>query len=180
MAPPGLFEGQDNPFLTGNIGICYGGTWFESNIRDAGLNWDFVRQPVHPDTGKRSVQLGSNAFSIVANTTVREEAWQVVKHLGSEPAQMLFMKFGLPSLTSAIKSPEYIEAHRPQRIERLIADFECCPHDYYPTPDTGEWWSALSNELSVVWSGEATVEEATARTCEAADAIFADRPPAYQ
>jgi multiple sugar transport system substrate-binding protein len=180
MPPPGLFEGQDNPFLTGNIGIAYGGTWFESQVRDAGLNWDFVRQPVHPDTGKRSVQLGSNAWSILANTQHREGAWQVVKHLMGEVGQTYMMKYGLPGLKSVINSEAYLEAHRPQKVERLIADFECCPHDYYPTADTDEWWAALSNELSVVWSGEATVDEATARTCEAADEIFANRPPAYQ
>ena len=180
MPPPGSFEGQDNPFLTGNVGISYGGTWFESQIRDAGLNWDFVRQPVHPDTGKRSVQLGSNAWSILANTTQREGAWQVVKHLMGEVGQTYMMNYGLPGLKSVINSQAYLDAHRPQTVERLIADFECCPHDYYPTADTDEWWSALSNELSVVWSGEATVEEATEATCKAADEIFANRPPSYQ
>ena len=48
-------------------------------------------------------------------------------------------------------------------------------YDYYPTPDANEWWSAVSQELSVIWSGEATVEEATESACAAIDEIFARR-----
>ena len=30
----------------------------------------------------------------------------------------------------------------------------CCGHDYYPTADCGEWWTACGQEWSAIWSGE--------------------------
>jgi len=179
MPSPAVIAGLDNPFLTGKVGLYFGGTWMESEVRKAEFNWDFARMPVHPTTGIRSVQLGSNGWSILSTSKHPDEAWELVKYLGTEPGQKAFMGQGLPGLRSVIESPEYIEAHAPQHVLRLIEDFSCCGHNYYPTPDAGEWWSAVTNELDVIWSGEATVEEATANACKAVNEIFAKRPPEW-
>jgi multiple sugar transport system substrate-binding protein len=168
--------GLDNQFLAGNVGLNFNGTWMESAIREAGLDWDFARMPVHPTTGKRSVQMGSNGWSILTSTKHPDEAWELVKYLGGEPGQTGFMGNGLPGLRSVIESPEYQAAHAPQNIGRLVDDFSCCGHNYYPTPDCGEWWSAISAELDLIWSDERSVAESTAAACEAVDAIFAERP----
>ncbi len=176
MPTPAAVAGVENPFLTAKVGLYFGGTWMEASVRAAGFNWDWARMPVHPQTGKRSVQLGSNGWSILSTSKHPDAAWELVKYLMGEPGQTAFMKYGLPGLRKVIESKEYREAHAPQNVDTLIADFSCCGHNYYPTPDAGEWWSAISNELDVIWSGEATVEEATANACKAVDEVFAKRP----
>ena len=86
------------------------------------------------------------------------------------------MANGIPGSRTVVDSQEYQDAHAPQNINTLIADFSCCPHNYYPTPDAGQWWSAMGAELDLIWSGEATVAEATQKACDAVDRIFAERP----
>lgn len=176
MPGPSVLEGQENPFLTGKVAMYFGGTWSESQIRDAGFDWDFAHMPVHDSTGVRNVQMGSNAWSILSTSEYPEEAWKVVNFLMGEGGQRGMMKNGVPGLSSVVQSDEYRALHEPQNIEVLWSDFANYGHDYYPTPDTDEWWSALAQEMSVVWSGEASVEEATTRACEAIDDIFARRP----
>lgn len=175
MPAPGSYAGQENPFLTGQVGIFFGGTWLEGQIRDAGFNWDFAYMPVHPETGLRSVQLGSNAWSILGTSQNVDAAWELVKYLSGEEGQRAMMNFGVPGLTTLVESDEYREAHAPQNIDVVWSAFGDYGHDYYPTPDANEWWSAVTQELSVIWSGEATVEEATTRACQAIDEIFARR-----
>jgi multiple sugar transport system substrate-binding protein len=176
MPSPTALAGQENPFLTGKVGLYFGGTWQEGEIRSAGFDWDFAPMPVHPDTGIRSVQMGSNAWSILSTSQHQEEAWQVVKFLMGEGGQRGMMANGVPGLTSVVESEEYRALHEPQNIDVVWNDFANYGHDYYPTPDTDEWWSAVDQELSAIWSGEATVAEATERACAAVDEIFARRP----
>jgi multiple sugar transport system substrate-binding protein len=180
MPSPGVLEGQENPFLTGKVAIYFGGTWQEGQVRSAEFDWDFAHMPAHPDTGIRSVQMGSNAWSILSTSAHQNEAWEVVKFLMGEGGQRGMMRNGVPGLTSVVESQEYRDLHTPQNIEVLWSDFANYGHDYYPTPDTDEWWSAVAQELSAIWSGEATVEEATQRACEAVDEIFARRPPEWE
>jgi multiple sugar transport system substrate-binding protein len=176
MPPPATFQGQGDPFLTGKVGISFAGSWIEGDVRDAGFDWDFAYAPRHPETGGRSVMIGSNAWSILSSSEHKDEAWELVKYLWGEEGQRAFMPYGIPGLTSLVQSNDFIEAHSPQDIEVVWREFQEYGHDYYGTSDAGEWWSAVDQELSVIWSGEATVEEATERACEAVDAIFARRP----
>lgn len=176
MPSPTTLEGQENPFLTGKVAMLFGGTWQEGQIRSAGFDWDFAPMPAHPDTGIRNVQMGSNAWSILSTSRHPDQAWEVVKFLMGEGGQRGMMKNGVPGLTSVVESEEYRALHEPQNVEVLWQDFANHGHDYYPTPDTDEWWSAVAQEMSAVWSGEATVEEATDRACAAIEDIFARRP----
>jgi multiple sugar transport system substrate-binding protein len=175
MPAPGALEGQDNPFLTGKVGIMMGGTWQEGDVRGTGFDWDFATMPINADTGLRNVQLGSNAWSILGTSQHIPEAWQLVKYLSGEEGQRIMMNFGVPGLTTLVESQDYRDAHAPQDIDVVWNAFGEYGHDYYPTPDANEWWSAVEQELSVIWSGEATVEEATERACAAIDDIFARR-----
>lgn len=179
MPSPTALAGQENPFLTGKVGILFGGTWDEVTIRSAGFDWDFVRMPINAETGVRSVPRDSNAWSILSTSQNQDAAWEVVKYLIGPEAQAGLMTLGLPVLKGVIDSQEFQDAHAPQHIERVVADLAEQGHDIYPTPDASEWWDAANQELSVIWSGEATVAEATERACQAIDEIFARRPPEW-
>ncbi|NPV07088.1 MAG: sugar ABC transporter substrate-binding protein [Anaerolineae bacterium] len=181
MPTPASLTGQESPWLTGKIGMAFQGTWAESQTRDANLfDWDFAPMPKHPVTGKKSVQLGSNTWSILANTRNREEAWQFVKFMMGVEGQTWMMRFGIPGITSVVESQAFKDLHAPQNIQVVVDDFACCGHDYYPTADCGEWWTACGQEWSAIWSGELTVEEALTNACVAMDEVFARRPPIYE
>ncbi len=174
------FGGED-PFLTGKVGMAFRGTWYESQVRDAGLfDWDFAPMPKHPVTGKKSVQMGSNTWSIISNTQHREEAWQLVKFLMGPEGQTWFMKYGIPGIRSVVESEAFKKLHEPQNILVVVNDFACCGHDYYPTADCGEWWNVCNQEMSPIWSGELSVPEALANACAAMDEVFSRRPPYYE
>ena len=85
------------------------------------------------------------------------------------------MGLGVPGYTSVIESPEYKELHAPQDISIPIADFMEHGHDYYPTPDAGEWWAAIAAELEPMWTGEDTVENSTQRATDRVNEIFSQR-----
>jgi multiple sugar transport system substrate-binding protein len=180
MPVPGSMEGQENPFLTGKVALFFGGTWNEPAIRSSGINWDYGHMPVHPTTGVRSVQMGSNAWSMLSTSDHKEESWQLIKYLMTEPGQRGIMSLGLPGITTLIESEEFKELHAPQDIGVMVSDLQTSGHNYYGTPDASEWWSAVEQELGPMWSGEDDVATATARACDRIDEIFANRPPEFQ
>lgn len=180
LRPPAAVQGQENPFAAGKIGLLFGGTWDEVAIRTSGVNWDFAHMPVNSDTGIRSVPRDSNAWSILSTSQHQDEAWQLIKYLIGPTAQAGLMKLGIPVIKSVVESAGFLDAHKPQDISVVVSDFANYGHDIYPTPDASEWWNVCTQEFSVVWTGEASVEEATTRACDSIDAIFAKRPPEWQ
>lgn len=184
LPTPSSIEGLDNPFLTGKVGLWYGGSFNVTAVRqgaqDQGFEWEFVHAPINPATGIRSVQTASNAWSVMSNSQHKEEAWQLAKYLGDVDGQRRIMHWGLPGPRVLVESQEFLDAWAPQNPLAFIDDVSCCGHDYYQTADCGEWWAALGQELAPIWSGETTVNEAVIRACTALDAIFEKRPPEYE
>jgi multiple sugar transport system substrate-binding protein len=175
MPTPGATEGQDNPFMTGKIAFYFGGGWDEGAIRASGFNWDFAPMPLHPTTGKKSVQLGSNAWSLISTSSHQDEAWELIKYLSGPEGAKGMMSYGIPGYTSVINSPEFKEIHAPQDIMVPVTDFMENSHDYYPTPDAGEWWGAVEAELGPMWTAEDTVENSTQRAVDRVNEIFSRR-----
>ncbi len=168
-------SGAENPFVAGKIAYYFGGTWDEAAVRVAGFDWDFLPMPAHPETGIRSVQMGSNAWSILSTTGNEDAAWEVVKYLGGPDGAAGVASLGIPGWTSVVESPEFLEAHLPGDITIPVADFSEVGHDYYGTEDAGEWWNAVTQELGPMWTGEDTVENSTQRAADAVNDIFSMR-----
>jgi len=175
MPIPGSFEGQDNPFIGGKVAFMFGGGWQEGTIRAAGFNWDFAPVPAHPATGVKSVQLGSNAWSLMSTSDKQDEAWELIKYISGPAGAEAMMIYGIPGYTSVIESQEFLEIHAPQDILIPVSDFQDYGHDYYPTPDAGEWWAAVEAELGPMWTGEDDVENSTQRAVDAVNEIFSRR-----
>lgn len=180
MPTPSATEGQDNPFLTGKVAFYFGGNWDEAAIRTAGFNWDFAHMPVHPETGLRSVQMGSNAWSVLTTSQHKDAAWEVVKYLMSEEGQRGLMTLGIPVQTSVVEGEDFRAIHAPQNIDVVVSDLRNHGHDYYVTPDSSEWWDAVGQEFGPMWAGEESVETATDRASQAVDEIFARRPDEWK
>jgi multiple sugar transport system substrate-binding protein len=175
MPTPAGLEGQENPFVTGKVAFMFGGGWQEQGIRVTDIDWDFAPMPVHPTTGKKSVQIGSNAWSIMSTTDKEDASWELVKYLSSPEGSRGMMSLGIPGYTSIIESAEFKEIHAPQDITVPIADFQSSGHDYYPTPDANEWWGAVEAELGPMWTAEDDVENSTQRAVDRVNEIFSQR-----
>lgn len=175
MPTMGMLEGQGNPFMTGKIAYFIGGTWEEASIRTAGFNWDFVPMPKHPTTGAVSVQLGSNAWSMLGSTGDQEATWEVLKYLGGPEGAQKVITLGIPGYNSVVEGPDFLKLHEPQDIMRVVEDYRNHGHDYYTTPDSEEWITAVANELGPMWIGEDTVENSTQRATDRVNDIFAQR-----
>ncbi|MGB3331132.1 MAG: sugar ABC transporter substrate-binding protein [Thermomicrobiales bacterium] len=175
MPTPAAVDGQDNPFIAGKVGFYFGGGWDEGTIRTAGFKWDFVPMPAHPQTGKRSVQLGSNAWSMLSTSGKQAEAWELIKYISGPEGAKAMMSYGIPGYTSVVDSQAFKDIHAPQDIGIPVSDFRNVGHDYYPTPDAGEWWGAVDDEFGPMWSGEDTVENTVKRTVDRVNEIFSRR-----
>jgi multiple sugar transport system substrate-binding protein len=173
--PPAPGEQVDNPFLTGKVAYFFGGTWQEPAIRSSGFNWDYGHMPKDPQTGGRSVQMGSNAWSMLSTTEHKEESWQLIKYLMTEPGQRGIMGLGIPGITTLVESQEFKDLHKPQDVSVMVGDLQQYGHNYYATPDAAEWWDALGQELAPMWAGEMDVETGTENACARIDDIFAQR-----
>lgn len=167
--------GQENPFMTGKIAFYFGGGWDEGAIRASGFNWDFAPMPAHPTTGIKSVQLGSNAWSMISTSKHQDEAWELIKYLSGPEGAKGMMSYGIPGYTSIVESQEFKDIHAPQDISIPVSDFMDHGHDYYPTPDASEWWAAVEAELGPMWTGEDTVENSTQRATDRVNDIFSQR-----
>jgi multiple sugar transport system substrate-binding protein len=168
-------EGMENPFLTGKVAYYFGGTWEEAATRTASFDWDFLHMPAHPETGVISVQMGSNAWSILSTTSNADAAWEVVKFLGGPDGAAGVVSLGIPGWTAVIESQEFLDMHAPQDISIPVSDFAEYGHDYYGTEDAGEWWGAVTQELGPMWTGEDTVDNSTQRATDAVNEIFSRR-----
>jgi multiple sugar transport system substrate-binding protein len=175
MPSPAALEGQDNPFIAGKVGFFFGGGWEEGAIRTAEFGWDFAPMPLHPTTGKKSVQLGSNAWSLISTSERQDEAWELIKYISGPEGAKAMMSYGIPGYTSVVESQEFKDIHAPQDVMVPITDFREVGHDYYPTPDAGEWWGAVEDEFGPMWSGEDTVENTVKRTVDRVNEIFSRR-----
>lgn len=167
--------GQVNPFMAGKVGIYFGGSWDEVAIRTSGFDWDFAHMPKHPTTGIRRVQQGSNAWSMLSSTKHKDESWALIKYLGGPKGQKGIETLGIPCSKSVIDAPDFKKFHAPQDIEVPVGDFASGGHDYYATPDASEWWNAVTQNFTPMWTGEDTVESATQKATDAVNKIFAKR-----
>ncbi|MDQ3656597.1 MAG: sugar ABC transporter substrate-binding protein [Chloroflexota bacterium] len=175
MPSPAALEGQDNPFIAGKVGFFFGGGWEEGTIRTAGFNWDFAPMPLHPTTGLKSSQLGSNAWALISTSEKQDETWELIKYISGPEGARAMMSYGIPGYTSVVESQEFKDIHAPQDVLVPVTDFMESGHDYYPTPDAGEWWGAVEDEFGPMWSGEDDVENTVRRTVERVDEIFSRR-----
>lgn len=162
-------------FQAGNVGMARAGIWVAAGMRgNVDFEWEFAVPPTGP-SGKRNLQWGSNAWSIVSSSNHKEEAWKLVKFLMTEPGQVIFADTALPGIISLARSPELLELWPGLDFETVIHGVANYAHDYYPTTDWGEWVTAAGRELGPVWAGERPPEQGAEQAHEAIMNVFAKR-----
>jgi len=162
-------------FQTGNVGMARTGIWIAAAMRgNVDFEFDFAVPPAGP-TGNRNLQWGSNAWSVMASSNHKEEAWQLVKFLMTEPGQVIFADTALPGIISLARSRELTDLWPGLNFETVVHGVANYGHDYYPTSDWGEWVNAAGQALGPVWTGQRPPEQGAELAHEAIMNVFARR-----
>ena len=149
------------------------GCWSLENLATASeLNWDMAPIPSGP--AGRKPRAWSDSICITKSCEDPETAWSFIKFLVSEEGQTN------PNLTST-RIPVYIPASLsdsflknedvPCNLQVLIDELEEASPFIF-RGNWGEWLSAEANELHGAFTGDLTVDEATANAKAAIQAIL--------
>ena len=160
-------------FSTGLVAMTVDGCWSLENLATASeLNWDMAPIPSGP--AGRKPRAWSDSICITKSCEDPETAWSFIKFLVSEEGQTN------PNLTST-RIPVYIPASLsdsflknedvPCNLQVLIDELEEASPFIF-RGNWGEWLSAEANELHGAFTGDLTVDEATANAKAAIQAIL--------
>ncbi|MCX5656786.1 MAG: sugar ABC transporter substrate-binding protein [Candidatus Omnitrophica bacterium] len=90
-----LGMGVQMMFMTGRLAMLGSGVWETPILRkQENFDWDVVMFPKGPG-GVHSFGTGGSAYTILKTTKYPKEAWEVLKALTSEPAQIILADSGL-------------------------------------------------------------------------------------
>lgn len=180
VAPtPQTQKGQPDPLITGKIGMSIHEFWYVANVLKGlgDANVAFLPQPKGP-AGTVTPCVGSNAWSIVGSTKVRDQSWKVVNYLESQEGQTESIQLGTPSLNTVATSETYLNTYPNQKddLKQIINLWNTAGHDYFITVDTDQWWSTSDKALQPMFTGEKPVPDAMKASADAVNTqVFAKR-----
>lgn len=172
---PAQMAGRDAPTLfgTGNIAMYQSGRWMVPTFRAIeGLEWDVAVLPEGP-AGRWTTQGGTG--SCISNQSKHPDAaWKYAKWYLSEMAQKLIgeLAFSTPILKSVLESEEFLQSVPPENNKVWSQTLEWLR----PMPVTthfDEVDDIRSTELTEVWTGRKSVEEACQAMDEQINAVLA-------
>ncbi len=173
----GAFEGINQPFLTGKIGMEMTGSWnvdpWVKDIKD--FEWDIQRLPVGP--GGKENRLShtgfGNSLSIFKGAKNQEATVDLYKFaVWSKEGSRWFGTSGVPCVKAAAEDKDWLDApggqHLPKHREVMLkvlaeeSGFNAIePHALWE----GDMWTIISNELPNLSLGRATPEQFAQTIC---------------
>ncbi len=180
VAPtPAATQGQPNPITTGKVAIEIYSFFFVANVQKGIGDENMALRPIPkgPD-GSHSMAVGSNAWSIVGSSKVRDQAWKLINWLEGTEGQTIWAPGGTPALNSVAKSETYLKLYPNQKEDlKLILDqWNKDGRDYFITVDTDDWWKTADTNLTPMYTGEKSVPEAMKASADAVNTqVFAKR-----
>jgi len=158
VAPPPDVSGYG--FSTGNVGMAIGSTLSVPGLKESTLDWCVEHVP-KGSHGRASILL-SSGFGISNQTTGPEAAWEFVKYITREGAEVLAETgFSIPACASiATKPGVYL---RPELEKYNLKVFiEAADHArlHKITPSWRDQWNILSSAVDPVWKGERDAKSA--------------------
>ena len=146
-------------FQTGRVGMVPTGAWKIPNYRTIkDFTWDVAHLP--KKVAKAS-PIYSSAYCIAKGSKNPREAWEFVKYMSGEDAQMVdaAVPTALPTLKSVAFSPVWLEPDKLPKNRRIFLD----ALDYGRVMPLIERWSEMDaivqREFDLLWAGVKNAEE---------------------
>ncbi|MEA3305590.1 MAG: sugar ABC transporter substrate-binding protein [Candidatus Omnitrophota bacterium] len=161
-----LGMGAQQLFMSGKLAMFQSGFWENVIFKDIqDFDWDVVMFPKGP-SGIRGFETGGSGYCILKSTKYPELAWEIVKLLSGEKAQIALADFGLaqPAIKSIAAGPHFAESSKPPLNKGMLN--EAVKYAVY-SPFHAKWREInelyLGPELDLVFNGKESVEKAMAK-----------------
>ncbi|MGE4357596.1 MAG: sugar ABC transporter substrate-binding protein [Candidatus Omnitrophota bacterium] len=161
-----LGMGVQMMFMSGKLAMFSSGIWETPILRKAkDLDWDVVMFPKGP-TGIRGFGTGGSAYGILKTTKYPKEAWEVVKALTNERAQIILADSGLaqPANRKIAESEHFALDNKLPKNKKMLN--EAVKYITYE-PFHARWREInelyIVPELDMVFNGHKTVREAISK-----------------
>jgi multiple sugar transport system substrate-binding protein len=149
-------SGVGDLFQTGRIGMCTYGRWKCMDFRSiTDFEWDVAELPVKE---KKATTLFPVCYSMAADVKEKEAAWELVKFLTGEEAQIAVGESGqaIPSMVKIAESPHFFEpeALKGQKVDAR-PNVLSIPYSQ-PAPALLGWQEVrerLTRGLEGLWNG---------------------------
>ncbi len=173
-----LGMGAQQLFMSGKLAMYQSGYW-ESNIfRDIkNFDWDVAMFPKGP-TGIRRFGTGGSGYCVLKSTKHPELAWDIVKLLTGEKAQVTLTEIGLtqPSIKSIAEGPYFAGSPALPKNKSMLN--EAIKYVVYE-PFCPKWREInelyLVPELDLIFNGTETVKEAVAKIAPEANKLLQEK-----
>jgi multiple sugar transport system substrate-binding protein len=169
-------EDSEPPFRAGNVAMFQNGRWATPGIRTVEFTWDVVELPSGPSGGPGN-WLFWGAYVVNANTEHPEEAWKLVQALTTAEVQGKISSLGtnIPSRVSQDALDAFLTFTPPDNNQAFLNGLTASPTTEGPLW-AGSWpdyVTVMDSAVSSLMTGETTLDDFKATTCDEANKAFA-------
>ena len=173
-----LGMGAQQLFMSGKLAMYQSGFWESvlfKNIKD--FDWDVAMFPKGP-AGIRRFGTGGSGYCVLKSTQHPELAWEIVKLLSGEKAQIALTEMGLtqPAIKSIAMGPHFAESPNPPLNKDMLN--EAVKYVVYE-PFHVKWREInelyLTPQLDLVFNGTEAVDAAVAKIVPEANRILQEK-----
>ena len=168
-------EDAEPPFRAGNVGMFQNGRWATPGIRTVDFEWDVVGLPEGP-AGNPGNWLFWGAYVVNANTEHPEAAWELVQALTTAEVQGQVAALGanIPSRVSQEALDAFLTFTPPANNQAFLNGLSMSPVAEGPlwAGSWPEFATVMDSAISSLMTGETTIDEFAASTCDEANKAF--------
>lgn len=159
-------------FLAGVAAMTFSGHWVVPAYSDLAFDWDVAPFPKGPV--ERATLVNSAGIVISSATRHPDEAWEFVQFVISEVGQskLTELGFAIPVLEAVATSPVYLQ-QAAKGSHKVFLDALDYAHTKPSFRGYEEWATVVGDNLSAVWLGDMSIEDALAEIPPAADDALA-------
>ncbi len=160
-------------FQSGKVAMFYGGSWQAISLSTTPTlkdNLDVAPLPAGEQDTSIIHGLGN---AINANTECPQEAWALVKHLGSEEAAQTMAASGIVIPAYEGTQEGWVKAFPQLNLQAFLDQVDQATP--FPVTDNTAEWQALEKELlPAAWTGERPVDDVAEDLASSMDEILAE------
>jgi multiple sugar transport system substrate-binding protein len=158
-----------NFWLAGKVAMVAGGSWkLPTALEQATFNWDVVKLPMNPETGRSRSIVHSVGYVASAWTEAPELAANLILYLVSDEGQKFFADAGGVAPANPAMQEQWIASFGDANVN--IQAFVDALQDSQGVTVFDEIWDKINTELVVnIFDLGMSVEEATQQACEFID-----------